>query len=145
MPTVDLVDETFLVVDRPGLARIVADPRRWRQWWPDLDLEIFMDRGLDGIRWTARGAWAGSVEIWLEAFGDGVVLHHYARLDPVDRRTGMPRAEPTDAAGWRRAARDRARRARAWKQVVWALKDEVEAGRSAGEPRQGQGGPAACR
>ena len=104
MPTVDLVDETFLVVDRPGLARIVADPRRWRQWWPDLDLEIFMDRGLDGIRWTARGAWAGSVEIWLEAFGDGVVLHHYARLDPVDRRTGMPRAEPTDAAGWRRGA-----------------------------------------
>ena len=28
MPAVDLVDETFVVVDRPTLARIVADPEQ---------------------------------------------------------------------------------------------------------------------
>jgi hypothetical protein len=135
VPTVDLVDETFLVADRAVLAAVVADPSRWRAWWPDLELTVFMDRGLDGIRWSARGAWAGSLEIWLEALGDGVLLHHYARLDRVDRRTGDLLAPPTDPGGRRRAARDRDRRARAWKRVVWALKDEVEAGRAVGEPR----------
>lgn len=135
MPAVDLVDETFVVVDRAVLAAVVADPARWRAWWPDLELTVFMDRGLDGIRWTARGAWTGSLEIWLEALGDGVLLHHYARLDPVDRRTGGPSKPPDGAAGWRRAARARARRARAWKRDVWALKDELEAGRAVGEPR----------
>ena len=135
MPTVDLVDETFVVADRAVLAAIVADPQRWRAWWPDLRLTVFMDRGLDGIRWSATGAWAGSLEVWLEPAGDGVLLHHYARLDPVDRRTGTPLPEPTDPAGWRRAARQRSRRARAWKRDVWALKDELEAGRPVGEPR----------
>lgn len=135
MPAVDLVDETFLVVDRRALADVVADPARWAAWWPDLALTVFMDRGLDGIRWSVSGAWAGSLEIWLEAVSDGVVLHHYARLDPVDPATGRPRPEPGDLAGWRRAARERARRATAWKRTVWALKDELEAGRSPGTPR----------
>ena len=139
MPTVDLVDETFVVADRAVLAAVVADPQRWRAWWPDLDLTVFMDRGLDGIRWTARGAWAGSLEIWLEVLGDGVLLHHYARLDPVDGRTGEPLPPPDDPVGRRRAARQRARRARAWKRDVWALKDELEAGRAVGEPRVGPG------
>jgi hypothetical protein len=135
MPTVDLVDETFVVADRAALATLVADPARWREWWPDLTLTVFMDRGLDGIRWSAAGAWVGSLEIWLEEVGDGVLVHHYARLDPVDRATGGPRPLPTDSAGWRQAARARARRARAWKRDVWALKDELEADRPAGMPR----------
>ena len=135
MPTVDLVDETLVVADRAALASVVADPDRWRGWWPDLEVTVFMDRGIDGMRWSARGSWVGSVEIWLEPHGDGVLLHHYQRLDPVDPRTGAPRAEPVDLVGWRRAARERDRRARAWKRQVWALKDELEAGRAAGEPR----------
>ena len=135
MPTVDLVDETLVVADRAVLASVVADPSRWRGWWPDLEVTVFMDRGIDGMRWSAHGAWVGSVEIWLEPHGDGVLLHHYQRLDPVDARTGTPRAEPVDLAGWRRAARERDRRSRAWKLQVWALKDELEAGRAAGEPR----------
>lgn len=133
MPAVDLVDETFVVVDRATLAAVVADASRWAGWWPDLRLTVFMDRGLDGIRWSATGDWAGSVEIWLEEVGDGVLLHHYARLDPVVRGVAQP--VPTDPAGWRRAARARARRARAWKRDVWALKDELEAGRAVGSPR----------
>jgi hypothetical protein len=141
VPTVDLVDETFVVVDRAELAAVVADPERWRLWWPDLEVTVFMDRGLDGIRWSARGRWVGSLEIWLEPHGDGVLVHHYQRLDPVDPRTGHPRAEPTDVAGWRRAARERDRRARAWKRHAWALKDETESGRRAGEPRSGEPRP----
>jgi hypothetical protein len=137
VPALDLVDETFVVADRATVAAIVADPARWRSWWPDLELTVFMDRGLDGIRWSATGPWTGSLEIWLEEVGDGVLLHHYARLDPVDRQTGGPRPVPVDAAGWRRASRARGRRARAWKQVVWSLKDELEAGRPAGTPRTG--------
>jgi hypothetical protein len=132
---VDLVDETFVVVDRARLAAIVADPRRWRVWGPELTLEVFMDRGPDGVRWSVTGAWVGSLEVWLEEVGDGVLLHHYARLDPVVRGTGASAPARTDAAGRRRAARARARRARAWKRVVWALKEELEAGRPVGLPR----------
>jgi hypothetical protein len=137
VPAVDLVDETFIVADRTTLAGIVADPRRWVQWWPDLALTVFMDRGLDGVRWSVSGRWVGSVEIWLEAVGDGVLVHHYARLDPVDPASGGPRPLPTDLAGWRRAARARAARAQAWKRSVWALKDELEAGREVGARRPG--------
>ncbi len=60
-----------------------------------------MDRGLDGIRWSVTGAWVGSLEVWLEAVGDGVVVHHYARLDPADATgssaTGMPGGPPGGA------------------------------------------------
>ena len=137
MPAVDLVDETFVVTDRATLAAVMADPQRWRQWWPDLTLTVFMDRGLDGMRWSASGAWTGSLEVWLEEVGDGVLVHHYARLDPVDRRTGGAQPVPSDAAGWRRAARARARRARAWKRDIWELKDQLERGRAVGTPRAG--------
>lgn len=132
MPTVDLIDETYLVVDRSVLAGHVHDRVRWRTWWPDLTLSIFMDRGADGIRWSVTGSWVGSAEIWLEPFADGVLLHLYLRLDPV----GAPLT--------RRAA-DRQRRgyALAWKRHVNALKDDLEGGRAAGEPRavsdRGQG------
>jgi hypothetical protein len=148
VPAVDLVDETYVVADRATLAAVVGDSGRWTQWWPELTLAVFMDRGLDGIRWSVTGRWVGSLEIWLEQVGDGVLVHHYARLDPVDPTTGSARPLPHDAAGWRRAARARARRARAWKRSVWALKDELERGRPVGAPRPGaanspQAGPPA--
>ncbi len=135
MPAVDLVDETFVVADRSVLAAVVADPESWRLWWPDLELAVFMDRGLDGIRWSVSGRWVGSLEIWLEPVGDGVLVHHYARLDPVDRGTGSAAPLPATPGGWRRAARARARHARRWKRSVWALKDRLEAGRPPGDPR----------
>jgi hypothetical protein len=147
VPAVDLVDETFVVVDRAVLAAVVADPARWRAWWPDLVLTVFMDRGLDGMRWSVAGAWVGSLEIWLEPVGDGVLLHHYARLDrpgpdrPGDAVAGAgsdltPRAR-------RRDARARSRLARAWKRTVWALKDELEVGREVGTPRAAASAPPA--
>ena len=131
MPTVDLIDETYLVVDRDVLAAGVHELARQRVWWPDLTLTVFMDRGLDGIRWSVTGTWVGSAELWLEPFGDGVLLHLYLRLDPA----GAP-------LGVRAADRARRRYALAWKVHANALKDELEAGRPPGEPRvsaRGQG------
>jgi hypothetical protein len=147
VPAVDLVDETFVVVDRAALASVVADPARWRAWWPDLVLTVFMDRGLDGIRWSVAGAWVGSLEVWLEPVGDGVLLHHYARLD----RSGLDRSDDAVAGGGpaptararRRDARARARLARSWKRTVWGLKDELEVGREVGTPRVAVSAPPA--
>lgn len=137
MPGVDLVDETFVVVERARLAQIVADPARWRLWWPGLSLVVFMDRGLDGIRWTVTGDLVGSSEIWLEAMGDGVLLHYYLRADPTVPGSGTrPREIPASARGRREIDRLRRRHAVAWKRTVWALKDEVE-----GERRPGEGAP----
>lgn len=130
MPTVDLVDETFLVVDRAVLAAEVATPARWREWWPHLTLEVFMDRGVQGVRWNVRGALVGSAEVWLEAVGDGVVLHHYLRVDPADGPLDV-----ATARGRRRADRLRDRHARAWKRTVWALADRLDEQRAPGEPR----------
>jgi hypothetical protein len=61
---------------------------------------------------------AGTVEIWLEPHRDGVLLHHFLRLDPVGGRLSDRRA----AACTRRLA---------WhaKRVFWQLKDELEADR----------------
>jgi hypothetical protein len=124
VPTVDLIDETYLVVAPEVLAAAVHSPARWRAWWPDLELSVFMDRGLDGIRWSVTGSLAGSAELWLEPVGDGVLLHYYLRVDPV---AGRGRARSAD--------RLRRSRALAWKVAVNALKDELEAGRPPGEPR----------
>ncbi len=141
MPAVDLVDETFVVVDRPTIAAVVGDPERWRAWWPDLALTVFMDRGLDGVRWSVTGRWVGSLEIWLEEVGDGVLVHHYVRLDAVDPASGAARPLAEDASGRRRAAQARAARAKAWKRTIWALKDELEGARAVGTPRPGASAP----
>ena len=129
MALIDLADDTFIVGTQEELSAIVHTPQRWKQWWPGLDLVIFMDRGLDGMRWSAVGDPTGSVEIWLEPVKDGVVVHHYLRLDPADF------AGQTTSRLKRRAARSRERYATSWKQSVWALKDAIEGGRAVGSPR----------
>jgi hypothetical protein len=120
--TVDVVDETFLAVPPERLAPEFADPARWRDLWPDLALQVFADRGPKGVRWSVVGdAWLGSMEVWLEAMGDGTVLHYFLRVDP---------AEGTLAR--RAATREGIRRQRAAKAVAFALKDRLEAGRPPG-------------
>lgn len=138
MPAVDLVDETFIVVDPQVLAAIVADRARWRTWWPELELTVFMDRGVQGIRWTVVGELIGSCEIWLESQADGVLLHFYLRADPTEpgSRT-KPRVIPDSPRGHRYVAAIRRRHALRWKQHVWQLKDELEVGRPVGMPRVG--------
>lgn len=138
MPSVDLVDETFVVADPTVLAAIVADSSRWRVWWPDLDLAVFMDRGREGMRWTVTGSLVGSSEIWLQAYADGVIVHYYLRADPTVPGSRTEARAVGDSPRARRALDAmRRRRAVAWKQVIWRLKDELESGRRPGEPRVG--------
>jgi hypothetical protein len=117
----DLVDETFVVAAPAAVAAVVRDPARWPGWWPDLRLGVFQDRGDAGVRWNVRGALSGSMEVWLEPYGDGVLVHHYVRCDPVGRDRITPRERRT--------------RERHAKRLFWALKDELEGDRPAGEPR----------
>ncbi len=121
MHSVDLVDETFIAARASSVATAVADPRRWRAWWPDRRVEVFMDRGVKGQRWAVAGDLVGSSEIWLEEFRDGVVLHYFLRADP----SGGPE-------GRRAADRRRRNEALAWKRIAWALKHEFEGDRVPG-------------
>lgn len=130
---VDLVDETFIAVSPTVAAAVIAQRDRWSRWFPDVELTIFMDRGSQGIRWSVIGAFVGSMEIWLEAFGDGVILHYYLRVDPTQPGTKTELAPFAQTmTGEREAAKVRVARAKRWKQLVWALKDELEAGREPG-------------
>jgi hypothetical protein len=121
----DIADDTFLVADPEAVAFLVADPSSWRTWWPDLQLTVTRDRGVKGLRWAVGGAVTGSMEVWLEPWGDGVVLHWYLRAEPTRRV--------------RRPQRERTRRALAWKRHVHALKDRLEADREPGSPRVKEG------
>lgn len=127
MPSVDVVDETFLAVP-PELVAAEFAPSHWPRLWPDLHLETVTDRGPAGQRWTVRGALVGSMEVWLEPVLDGTVLHYYLRADPAG-----PDGTPVPAAP-RRGAAEARRRQRAAKAIAFACKDRLEAGRAPGEP-----------
>jgi hypothetical protein len=126
---VDVIDETFLVAAPATVAATLRDPERCRAWWPDLRLSVFADRGDEGVRWNVRGALVGSMEVWLEAYADGVIAHYYLRADPA----GAPYATA------RRAVAEVQRRQQAAKAVFWRLKDELEGGRRPGVPRETTG------
>ena len=121
VPAIDLVDDTFVVAPVEQLAAVVADPASWRRWWPDLRLTTTRDRGPKGRQWRVDGALVGTAEVWLEPWGDGVLVHFYLRCEP---------------GASQRADRELRRRAQAWKRAVHALKDDLERGRRPGEPRE---------
>jgi hypothetical protein len=131
VPSVDVVDETFLAVPPAVVAAEFALPLRWPQLWPDLQLQVMTDRGAEGMRWTVRGALVGSMEVWLEPVLDGTLLHYYLRADPPGP-DGRPRPAPP-----RRAAAEVGRRHRAAKAIAFACKERLEAGRAPGEPPPG--------
>src|SRR3954470_24107412 len=85
------MDETFVVVDPATLAARLRDPALVRRAWPGLDLVVFMDRGDQGIRWSITGDLVGRCQIWLEPFGDGVIVHYSLRAAPPRRGS---RTEP---------------------------------------------------
>ena len=59
---------------------------------------------------------------------DGTVLHYFLRADPPG--PSRPRPAPP-----RRGAAEARRRQRGGKAIAFALKDQLEAGRAAGESR----------
>lgn len=137
LPTVDLIDETFIVAAPDAVAGRLHDPRLWARWWPELDLTVFQDRAAAGLRWTVTGALVGTSEVWLEPWRDGVLVHYYLRADPTAR--GSDTAPLTGRPGWvrRRTRRARQRHAMRLKRSLFELKDEMEAGREVGLPRRG--------
>lgn len=138
MSSVDVVDETFLVVPPRSLAAIFADPERCRRYWPDLRLRVYADRGDEGLRWTVSGALVGTMEVWLEPVLDGTVLHYYLRADPAGGdgpgAEGSGREGPGRRVSPRAAAAEVRRRQLAAKRIAFALKDELEAQRPIGLP-----------
>lgn len=130
MPSVDVVDETFVAVP-PEVLIVEFAPVRWTALWPDLDLRVVTDRGPAGFRWTITGALVGSMEVWLEPVLDGTVLHYFLRADPPG-----PDGRPCPAPS-RRGAAEARRRQRAAKAIAFGCKDRLDAGRAAGEPPPG--------
>ena len=125
-PALDIVDETFLVVPPSTVAAAFADPRSWSRYWPDLVLEVYTDRGDQGLRWTVRGALIGTMEVWLEPVLDGTVLHYFLRADP-----------PSGSFTPRDARREVQRRQLDAKSVALGLKLTLEDGRPPGCPPHG--------
>ncbi|MET9229814.1 polyketide cyclase / dehydrase and lipid transport [Lentzea sp. NPDC003310] len=123
MASVDVVDETFLAVPPNVVAAAFASPASWREFWPDLELDVYADRGDEGLRWTVGGALVGTMEVWLEPVLDGTVLHYFLRAD-----------SPSGALTPRDARREVQRRQLDAKSVSLGLKLTLEDGRPAGCP-----------
>ncbi len=123
MPQIDVIEETFVAADPAAVRGRLRRPDVPAELWPDLAATITVERGPQGRHFAVTGPLAGTAELWLEAVGDGVLIHAYLRADPP-------------GGGWsaRRVRRSLRRRQRHMKAVMWRLKDELEAGRAAGEP-----------
>jgi hypothetical protein len=126
VPQIDLIDQTWIAASPAVVAAAVHDDRRWPGWWPDLNVRVDERRGLEGVRWlvapSRANACAGSMEVWLQAMFEGVVLHYFLRLDPVG----------VGALPHRAAARARRAHALRAKANFWMLKDELEGTRTGG-------------
>jgi len=115
VPPLDVVDEHFVMADPSVVRRELCDEQEWARWLPGLRLECYDDRGDLGKRWDCSGLFAGTAEVWLEASGDGTLVHVYL-------------------CGTELPARRRRRLVRTLKRQVFAVKDRLEAGRPAGLP-----------
>jgi hypothetical protein len=127
MNSIQIADETFVCADPVDVGAAVADPASWRQWWPDLRLTVIEDRGPMGHRWTVTGALTGTMEVWLEAVLDGVVLHYFLH------------AEPSGVTAWELArmnlAKSNHRRRVAGKAMAFEVKRKLEETRPVGVSR----------
>lgn len=127
MNSIQIADETFVCADPVDVGAAIAEPSSWRRWWPDLRLTVIEDRGPMGHRWTVTGALTGTMEVWLEAVMDGVVLHYFLH------------AEPAGMAAWELARLDlpklNHRRRVAGKQMAFEVKRRLEESRPVGVSR----------
>lgn len=127
MNSFQVADETFVCADPVDVGRAVADPAAWRRWWPDLRLRVIEDRGPAGQRWTVTGALTGTMEVWLEACLDGVLLHYFLH------------AEPSGVAAWELARMNLAKanhhRRVAGKRMAFEVKQKLEESRQVGVSR----------
>ena len=107
---VDIVDETYIRA-APSTIRRRLDDAVWAAGvWPHLERTLARDRGVKGVRWTITGQVVGEMEVWIEPYWDGAVVHHYVR---GVRGSQAPRDVAT-------------RHTLRWKRAVHALKDLLE-------------------
>jgi ribosome-associated toxin RatA of RatAB toxin-antitoxin module len=125
MPSLDISCDDLVVADPAYVAERLGSDTLWREWWPELTLTPTERRGLEGVRWAVTGVAIGTAEWWLEQVRDGVVVHWYLRVDPREPVRG------------RALDRLRERYVARYRDHLWRFKDEVEAGRAAGERRTG--------
>jgi len=125
MPSLDISCADLVVADPAYVAERLGPATLWREWWPALTLTPTERRGLEGVRWAVTGAAIGTAEWWLEQVRDGVVVHWYLRVDPREpvRGRALERLQERYVARYR--------------DHLWRFKDDVEAGRAAGERRTG--------
>lgn len=124
--SIQVADQTFVAAAPEKVAARVSAPARWRAWWPDLVLDVREDRAEKGIRWTVAGPLTGTMEVWLEPVMDGTVMHYFLHAEP----TGV---SPEGLASLDLAGMNHARRL-AGKAMTFEIKQQLEAGRAAGEP-----------
>ncbi|WP_067844320.1 polyketide cyclase / dehydrase and lipid transport [Nocardia lijiangensis] len=122
MSSIQVADQTFVAASGAAVAEVLGGPTKWRQWWPDLTLDVREDRGDKGIRWSVSGALTGTMEVWLQPSLDGVILHYFLHCEPQ----GVERMSPRELS-----AVNRARRV-AGKDMSFDIKARLEAGRPAG-------------
>ncbi|HYO85189.1 MAG TPA: hypothetical protein VES01_01830 [Dermatophilaceae bacterium] len=109
---IDIIDDTFVAAPPTVLAPLLHHPANQLTWWPHLRLELIRERGVKGAEWVVQGQIEGTMEIWLEPFWEGAVVHHYVR------GLTTPGAPPDEGR----------RHVRRWKQAVTRLKDLLEPG-----------------
>lgn len=119
MSSVQVADQTFVAAPGDAVAQVLGDRRRWRRWFPGLDVRVREDRGGKGLRWAVSGELVGTMEVWLEPSLDGVIVHYFLHAEPIGDRDG--------------AAVTRTRRI-AGKTMSFELKADAERGRAPGEP-----------
>lgn len=125
MPAVDIIDEMYVVASVDVVRQACCDEARWRRWFPELTLQAYADRGRKGVRWNVSGALVGTAEVWLEEYGDGVIVHTYVRAEPAEARGSARRL-----AGWTRRTY-----ALPLKRHLMTLKFELEGDRVLGTAR----------
>lgn len=120
--SIQVADQTFVAAPPERVAAAIGSQSRWRMWWPDLRLAVGEDRGEKGIRWTVSGPLTGTMEVWLEAVLDGVIVHYFLHAEPADG------SQIRDLA-----SQNRMRRVQG-KAMSFEVKKELENGRAPGEP-----------
>lgn len=130
---IDIADDTLIYASTAELIAVIREQSTWVQWWPDLTLQVYGDRGEKGLRWTVTGALVGSSEIWLESLkgspsgGMATVVHYYLRANPTQSGSEIrPRVLTNSSREQREIHKLRERHVIAWKRTVWALKDSLE-------------------
>lgn len=106
---IDVVDETFVRAAPEAVRAALDAPGLLDRLWPGLRREVVQDRGAKGVRWRTGGEVEGRLEIWLEEWRGGTIVHHFVH--------GEQRGGPWR---WTRAHRRR------WKAGVHDVKDRLE-------------------